>query len=374
MVLLLTALLGVGGCKGGGPAVEKKVGPDGATLEGAGATLVVPAGALAESVTLFITRLDEAAAAGLAAPQLNGAAVERAGDVFELTPHGTTFSTAVSFSFPAGSAANLVMRLDDRADATWERVDGATFANGMASFESSRFSLYGAFRIADPGTACERAKCGENETRSCASNGTVACWKPLNGITLPLALGVKKYTQLTTSTGVDLDRPDAAPYASFLSAGEGSFVTPPAMLVLSFLPLKAEVGPQDLITTEPFPLATALPSGGPSLLDVRAVFPLEGADPGYLVIGSAKPGLYAGRPVVLLVRPGTAGAWRVNEIIPQLGRPGPYTWTQWSEFRLAADPVFAVRQGNSVHILLHLNEPSAQTAGTTHRFTIPVTG
>lgn len=64
------------------------------------------------------------------------------GDPYTFKPHGTTFANPVTIELPFTGVGNVVLRLDDEADTSWEAVDGATFAKGIATFKTSKFSIY----------------------------------------------------------------------------------------------------------------------------------------------------------------------------------------------------------------------------------------
>lgn len=69
------------------------------------------------------------------------------GDAQRFTPHGTTFASPVTITLTGVGDANTVLRLDDDNDTTWEVVNGATFSNGVATFETTSFSLYAAAKL-----------------------------------------------------------------------------------------------------------------------------------------------------------------------------------------------------------------------------------
>lgn len=141
--VLLPLLLS--GCLGGGddpatppPAASSAViGPAGGTLVGPdGVQVVVPAGALASSTTLTITR----SSAG--APTLTGS-LQPAGGVYEFTPHGLVFGSPVTLTFPlpTGSipGATTTVFMASPGDADWSGQE-ATIVDGKALVQRNRFS------------------------------------------------------------------------------------------------------------------------------------------------------------------------------------------------------------------------------------------
>lgn len=127
------------------PGTSTVVGGGGGVVAKDGASLTIPAGALASDVPVAVGRLDAAAVAALppaTAPGIKGTAV-LSGDVFAFTPHGTTFAAPVTVELAHAGAGNMVLRLDDERDTTWEVVPGTTFAGGVVRFQVTRFSIYG---------------------------------------------------------------------------------------------------------------------------------------------------------------------------------------------------------------------------------------
>lgn len=165
---------------GGSPetpnGAELKVGPAGGTLTLADvASVEIPANALDEETTLRAAPMD-AAKLPVATP------VEALGTTVELTPHGRLFETPITvrLNYKASAAPELlrVMRLDDPSDPDWEVVEGATFLDGVATFESSTFSYYTVVVYPDPacGTTTSPVYCGGVCTpeQYCRTAGTCA--------------------------------------------------------------------------------------------------------------------------------------------------------------------------------------------------------
>ncbi len=60
---------------------------------------------------------------------------------FAFTPHGTQFAKPVSVKIPYTGNGAYLLRLDNENDPTWEIVTGVSFAGGVASFDTNRFSI-----------------------------------------------------------------------------------------------------------------------------------------------------------------------------------------------------------------------------------------
>lgn len=134
-VFVIVALLSAALATGCGGETEPG-GSSGATVIAKdGAEVSVPAGVAPAGVTIAVAK---STATTAAAP----AWVSQTGDVYAFTPHGTTFSAPVTLKLPYTGAGDVVLRLDDENDTTWEIVEGATFANGVATVQVSKFSLY----------------------------------------------------------------------------------------------------------------------------------------------------------------------------------------------------------------------------------------
>lgn len=115
----------------------------GATLAvGDQARVQVNAGSVTENKSLQVAAVD---ADDLAAP-----VPEVATQPFAFTPHRTTFEKPVTVTMRAATNANAVLRLDDENDTTWEVVDGVTFANGTATFQTNHFCIYITAHINQP--------------------------------------------------------------------------------------------------------------------------------------------------------------------------------------------------------------------------------
>lgn len=364
----------------GGENAEQMVGLGGATLSVDGADVEIPEGAVDAQVAVRVRRLSDGQAAALPAPDVGGE-LEAVSPVMELTPHGTTFVEAVRVVLQTEGTADVVLRLAD-ADATiWEPVYEAELSDGTASFYTDRFSFYAAYRLSDDGSlvepdeldSCEDAVCDSTQTKVC-SDTAATCSRELPGVVLASSLGRRPQSFVTSGYATDLADPSAPGYLGFLSAGVGSPLSLGSQvseIVLSFLPMDEAPTVDDLVTTEPFSLTVE--PGGAALLIVRGIFALDqGAR--YVVVGEATPVAYAGRPVILLLTPGTAGVWSVAEVVPELGAGAPYAWTSWQELRLGSAPVVTAREAGQVHVIVGLSAPGSQRADTIHRFGIPTDG
>ncbi|MEW5848640.1 MAG: hypothetical protein AB2A00_07485 [Myxococcota bacterium] len=116
-------------------STKANVGSQGGSVSHGGASVEVPPGALGTDVEVTVAEVPFPAAALPADMTTTGSA-------FAFTPHGTTFTSPVTLELPHDGTADAVLRLDDENDSTWEIVDGATFANGVATVQTTRFSVY----------------------------------------------------------------------------------------------------------------------------------------------------------------------------------------------------------------------------------------
>lgn len=92
------------------------------------------AGALSSSVTIGVAQVP--------IPSTLPTGMSAAGNTFAFTPHGTTFLAPVTIRLPYAGSADTVLRLDNEQDTSWEPIEGATFASGVVTFTTSRFSLF----------------------------------------------------------------------------------------------------------------------------------------------------------------------------------------------------------------------------------------
>ena len=141
-----------------GDIAATKVGAAGATLSSEAVTVRVPAGALTADVWLSVTRLGAESTATLPAATAVGleGVAELSNELFAFTPHGTTFTMPVEIEILHQGQGNVVLRLDDEQDTTWEFVPGATFDAGKARFQVTHFSVYA---VASAMRICQRAFC-----------------------------------------------------------------------------------------------------------------------------------------------------------------------------------------------------------------------
>lgn len=122
------------------PAPPVGIGPSGGTVTGSnGATIVVPAGALSQTVNLQITEINPASAN-------LPAGAERVGAVYALTPHDTTFAVPVTVTVPfdpaqvPGGRSVTLQKTNDAARTVWSVAAGATASGSMVSAQVSSFS------------------------------------------------------------------------------------------------------------------------------------------------------------------------------------------------------------------------------------------
>lgn len=136
MVLLIAA------CGGGGagpPPVAAGIGPAGGTVTAAnGASVTVPAGALAAAVSIGIA-VDSSGAPALPP------GTRTVGAIHAMTPHGTTFAQPVTLAIAfdptqvlAGETVGLLKT--NAARSGWEPVAGASVSGSMVSAPISSFS------------------------------------------------------------------------------------------------------------------------------------------------------------------------------------------------------------------------------------------
>ncbi len=124
------------------PPSSKGIGPAGGTVTSAeGARVVIPPGALSSSVDVQVTK-DGTGAAALPAV----ADLVAVGDVFALTPHGTTFSKPVTLTLPfdparVPSGARIMLFKNGFQQTGWTQVSGATVSGSTITGEISGFSF-----------------------------------------------------------------------------------------------------------------------------------------------------------------------------------------------------------------------------------------
>ena len=114
-------------------AVQMQVGPSGGTVNGPdGVQVVVPAGALAEAVTIGIARSSEGAPTGTPVdyPSAKG--------IYEFTPHGLVFEKPVTLRVPGTSAGTGAVLMAAPGE-DWE-YQGAVVTDGTASWQRNSFS------------------------------------------------------------------------------------------------------------------------------------------------------------------------------------------------------------------------------------------
>lgn len=133
------------------PVTTEGIGPDGGEVEGSGVTVNVPAGAVTNPVEISITIQDP----GVALPE----GWEAAGDVFAVTPHGTTFATPIRLTFPDAGLTDEeggVLVLSDPTDTTWEEVTEGDWFSGEVTVSTDHLSFWRVARRVVPAT-CDHA-------------------------------------------------------------------------------------------------------------------------------------------------------------------------------------------------------------------------
>jgi hypothetical protein len=191
------------GVDGGGPSLENAaavVGGEGGevALQG-GARVVLAAGSVASDVEIGVAQLADASVAE--SPQ----STSSVGPAVAFTPHRQTFTVAVTIDVPYDATASDVMlvRLDDEADTTWEPIADASFSAGLASVQTTHFSIY---RVVAREDADEQAHCLDvcaDVQSTCGGEGTCAdqCAR-LAAMCLPVGL-----SRFLTCTEDVLDEP-----------------------------------------------------------------------------------------------------------------------------------------------------------------------
>lgn len=342
------------------------IGTDGGTVAIEGASVTIFAGALDERVEVEVTRLSASDAEALPAADLAGTTMARASAVFAFTPHGTQFSEPVEITFEVTERADVVLRLDDPTDATWEFVQDAVIEGGTAHLATDHFSLYAAFSIEENDSAldvCEQSCPEAGQILSC--NGEVAaCWKPTAAL-LPESFRFGN-EHLTKSYGVDLDDSGAPDYSLWTSR-QNTAEFNPTEFQMALIPLGADGSVGDPVVTDALSLQDG--GGAAASLSVRGVYLAEG---GYLIVG------FAGfdRLVLLYVR-SNGGAHTVHELIPDVGSPLPHGFANWGDIPLDHMDVVTAKAGGLVHVLWRLQDPDFRNDSrydTYHRFSIPLTG
>ena len=120
-------------------------------FEGDGASLSIPAGALADpGVDIRVQEVP--------APQPAPDGRAWLGGVFAFTPHGTQFLEPATIALPLGDDLDVdqsdirVVKLGSDDDTEWITVPGVLLRDGLVLFETSSLSYYGALTVApEPG-------------------------------------------------------------------------------------------------------------------------------------------------------------------------------------------------------------------------------
>jgi hypothetical protein len=182
LLCALTVSLSVGAIScGSGDSSETQAGANatrvdasGGSVSGGGAKVEIPAGALATGTDIGVAAVDLSALAALPA------VISAAGSAIAFTPHGTTFQTPVTLTLPHDGSGDVVLRLDDEADTTWEVVSSAVFAGSEAKVTTSTFSIYVVASQCQPYCAKVEALCGSTLTQgTCQSTCSTRASKPL---------------------------------------------------------------------------------------------------------------------------------------------------------------------------------------------------
>ncbi len=112
-----------------------EVGPAGGTVSASGAALVIPAGALSDTVRL------EVGVADSGYPSFPSG-MTAAGPVFAFTPHGQTFSAPVTVRVPHSTGATSPVLMTAEPSGAWQPVSGAALEGEVWSASVNHFSFF----------------------------------------------------------------------------------------------------------------------------------------------------------------------------------------------------------------------------------------
>lgn len=151
LVLFLSACGGGGDDEPGnpGPPPPGTIGPAGGTVTGPGGVrVVVPSGALTQAIVINIAQTNAGA------PALP-TGVLAASNVFEFTPHGTSFASPATVTVPfdpalAPPGTQLTMFKTNAARTGWEEVSGATVSGSTMTGSINGFSWIFLSRLPPP--------------------------------------------------------------------------------------------------------------------------------------------------------------------------------------------------------------------------------
>ena len=196
---LLGACGGGGGSNDGATATSPPAGitapptigaAGGTVSETSGATVVVPAGALATATTIRIAN-DSSGAPALPAELI------AAGNMYAITPHGTTFAEPVDVRIPAPNVTLLPNQELKLAKAQpggeWEVLGESTFSNGVLTARANSFSYFLPVKVTylvplvviPPFAVTIAASCGLQDCNSATSPVNVTLTVTTNGGQLP---------------------------------------------------------------------------------------------------------------------------------------------------------------------------------------------
>lgn len=369
----------------GEEVAREDVGASGAVIEADGIRVTIPPGALTNETEIRIARLKENEENALPGAHLaHGArdfSLERVGDVFALTPHGTTFQAPVTVELSDVQGAHLVMRLPATSPLeAWETTRRVADGDASISVETDRFSYYGAFRFDEEPTRCSLAVCGAGELKSC-SDDDAGCWKIVPNVELsppPALAQAVVSTYDTVSHAADLSSQFPLRYQvfrwtdvdPFTGAGEGNFA-------LSFFPLNDSEVPTAGTTEHTEAIACTrdkVEHRGLLHFEVSAVVPF-GAN--YMLLGAGNPFLYSPQPLLFYAyRDGTSARMKLREVRPIITDTTGLLeeFKTWTDLRMGSrEDVYGVKDGNNLHVIIDLeDEVSFRRPQPTVRWTIPV--
>ena len=159
VVCLVTLVAACGGGGDGGgeppptPSGPATIGSEGGSLSSAeGVRITVPAGAMAEPVTLRVARDSTGLNAALAGGTPDPDKAVALSPTYAMTPHGTTFARPVELRIPIDKAAAagpglLVALRTDPGKPGWDVLPIQTVENGEAVIAITSFSFYKVVKI-----------------------------------------------------------------------------------------------------------------------------------------------------------------------------------------------------------------------------------
>jgi len=150
LTLVFTALVAASCSDKPGNAAPAVIGPDGGTIsEPSGATVIVPPGAMESDVTIRVAK-DSTGAPAL--PE----AVQGAGDVLAITPHGSEFKRPVTVRLPPPDITlndNQELKIaKGQPGGSWEVLGDTVLKDGLLEAQVRSFSFFQVVKVTYPKT------------------------------------------------------------------------------------------------------------------------------------------------------------------------------------------------------------------------------